>query len=285
MTLLSERKHSHGHLKKWVCPTSVQTKEKQERIACLSNRKICYLQLSMNARWSTPSSNRHNLLHVWAATSEQVFISRLSLSPILTATVTKSTRASSSTVWFSSTSHCSRTCTDDCQFLPTTREPCDNKLRIKQSKEVCLQSLAVSYSFDLKIFLWETVLGYTPQGLLFSFFNNPDFSKQGQTPAEAVWQYFVIFWDKKKMFSVPKKTQQSRRPVCRKGLKSFSWFFFCIWKHRELSLKCLQSLLFKDKTNIQRNIFTLQFTQVTLIQQKITLEKVIFLKEATFVPN
>lgn len=226
-----------------------------------------------------------NLLHVWAATSEQVFISRLSLSPILTATVTKSTRASSSTVWFSSTSRCSRTCTNDCQFLPTTREPCDNKLRIKQSKEVCLQSLAVSYSFDLKIFLWETVLGYTPQGLLFSFFNNPDFSKQGQTPAEAVWQYFVIFWDQKKMFSVPKKTQQSRRPVCRKGLKSFSWFFFCIWKHRELSLKCLQSLLFKDKTNIQRNIFTLQFTQVTLIQQKITLEKVIFLKEATFVPN
>lgn len=151
-----------------------------------------------------------NLLHVWAATSEQVFISRLSLSPILTATVTKSTRASSSTVWFSSTSRCSRTCTDDCQFLPTTREPCDNKLRIKQSKEVCLQSLAVSYSFDLKIFLWETVLGYTPQGLLFSFFNNPDFSKQGQTPAEAVWQYFVIFWDKKKNVFGTKKTPNSQ---------------------------------------------------------------------------
>lgn len=204
MTLLSERKHSHGHLKKWVCPTSVQTKEKQERIACLSNRKICYLQLSMNARWSTPSSNRHNLLHVWAATSEQVFISRLSLSPILTATVTKSTRASSSTGWFSSTSRCSRTCTDDCQFLPTTREPCDNKLRIKQSKEVCLQSLAVLYSFDLKIFLWETVLGYTPQGLLFSFFNNPDFSKarHQQRRSDNILSYFGT---KKKCFRYQKK--------------------------------------------------------------------------------
>lgn len=226
-----------------------------------------------------------NLLHVWAATSEQVFISRLSLSPILTATVTKSTRASSSTVWFSSTSRCSRTCTDDCQFLPTTREPCDNKLRIKQSKEVCLQSLAVSYSFDLKIFLWETVLGYTPQGLLFSFFNNPDFSKQGQTPAEAVWQYFVIFWDKKKNVFSTKKNPTVKTSSLQERFEKFLLIFFCIWKHRELSLKCLQSLLFKDKTNIQRNIFTLQFTQVTLIQQKITLEKVIFLKEATFVPN
>lgn len=168
-----------------------------------------------------------NLLHVWAATSEQVFISRLSLSPILTATVTKSTRASSSTVWFSSTSCCSRTCTDDCQFLPTTREPCDNKLRIKQSKEVCLQSLAVSYSFDLKIFLWETVLGYTPQGLLFSFFLTILISvskaRHQQRRSDNILSYFGT---KKKCFQYQKKTQQSRRPVCRKGLKIFSWFFF-----------------------------------------------------------
>lgn len=147
-----------------------------------------------------------NLLHVWAATSEQVFISRLSLSPILTATVTKSTRASSSTVWFSSTSCCSRTCTDDCQFLPTTREPCDNKLRIKQSKEVCLQSLAVSYSFDLKIFLWETVLGYTPQGLLFSFFLTILISvskaRHQQRRSDNILSYFGT---KKKCFQYQKK--------------------------------------------------------------------------------
>lgn len=186
-----------------------------------------------------------NLLHVWAATSEQVFISRLSLSPILTATVTKSTRASSSTVWFSSTSCCSRTCTDDCQFLPTTREPCDNKLRIKQSKEVCLQSLAVSYSFDLKIFLWETVLGYTPQGLLFSFFLTILISvskaRHQQRRSDNILSYFGT---KKKSFQYQKKPNSQDVQSAGKVWKVSPDFFLYLETQRTVTrvvCKCFES--------------------------------------------
>lgn len=224
-----------------------------------------------------------NLLHVWAATSEQVFISRLSLSPILTATVTKSTRASSSTVWFSSTSRCSRTCTDDCQFLPTAREPCDNKLRIKQSKEVCLQSLAVSYSFDLKYssekLCWVTHHKACSSAFL-TILISVSKARHQQRRSDNILSYFGT---KKKCFRYQKKPNSQDIQSAGKVWKVSPDFFF-VFGNTE-NCHCLQSLLFKDKTNIQRNIFTLQFTQVTLIQQKITLEKVIFLKEATFVPN